>query len=231
MGVRTGRTAGLIDRARLAGRVLEPIPGRAEDVLGLVADEADLIVPLANGEPCRCSTPSRSTPPAGTAYGSTRCVLHDRPYLHGTVRDHLVHVSYFSRTSPGPPSTHGAASSCPTTSARSPPAPETTSARSCSARRRPRTATVLLARDELRLRGAVHRARPFFLESTTGCRTFGANQIHHSQVAGLVEVDRPLVEHRAPNRPTSTAASPGRSPSGSPTARPSRWASARSRAR
>src|SRR5687767_15830022 len=74
----------------------EPVP--AEAVLDLVSDGADVIVPLANGEPVSVIDALE----AGAAAGRFRGVrvhqmhaLHDRPYLHGTMRDALLHVSYF----------------------------------------------------------------------------------------------------------------------------------------
>ena len=62
----------------------------AEAVLDHVGDGADVIVPLANGEPV--TRPRRAR--GGGAAGRFRGVrvhqmhaLHDRPYLHGTMRD------------------------------------------------------------------------------------------------------------------------------------------------
>ncbi|HEX8803520.1 MAG TPA: propionyl-CoA--succinate CoA transferase, partial [Acidimicrobiales bacterium] len=69
-----------------------------ESVLDHVADGDDLIVPLANGEPVSVLDALE----AGAADGRFRDVrvhqmhvLHDRPYLHGGLRDRLLHVSYF----------------------------------------------------------------------------------------------------------------------------------------
>ena len=62
----------------------------AEAVLDHVGDGADLIVPIANGEPVTVLDAIE----AGAAAGRLRGVrvhqmhaLHDRPYLHGTMRD------------------------------------------------------------------------------------------------------------------------------------------------
>jgi len=71
-------------------------PGTAEDVLALVQDGADLIVPLANGEPVSVLDAIEAN---ATRWRGVRVhqmhVLHDRPCLHGGVREHLLHVSYF----------------------------------------------------------------------------------------------------------------------------------------
>src|SRR6266540_7221241 len=73
-------------------------PGAPEDVLGHVEDGADLIVPLANGEPVSVLDAVEAAAVA-RRFGGVRVhqmhALHDRPYLHGSVREQLLHVSYF----------------------------------------------------------------------------------------------------------------------------------------
>ena len=68
----------------------------AESVLEHVARGADLIVPLANGEPV---TLLDAIEAAADDLDGVRVhqmhALHDRPYLHGAFGDHLRHVSYF----------------------------------------------------------------------------------------------------------------------------------------
>ena len=160
-------------------------------------------------------------------------MLHDRPYLHGTVRDHLVHVSYFF-SHVTRPAFH--ARGCELVPNHFSEVPRLLrrprSARSCSAAASPadRHGYFSLGTNCDYVAPFIWHAL-FFLEINHRMPRFGANQIHHSQVAGLVEVDRPLVEHLRPEPSDVDRRIAGRSPSGSPTDRPSRWASARSRAR
>lgn len=71
-------------------------PGGAEDVLDLIDDGADLIVPLANGEPVSVLDAIEAHASRWTGVRVHQMhALHDRPYLHGSARGHLAHVSYF----------------------------------------------------------------------------------------------------------------------------------------
>jgi hypothetical protein len=70
----------------------------AEAVLDHVVDGDDVIVPLASGEPVSLVDALE----VGAETGRFRGVrvhqmhaLHDRPYLHGRMRDRLLHVSCF----------------------------------------------------------------------------------------------------------------------------------------
>ena len=76
-------------------------PGRPEDVLAHIGDGDDLIVPIANGEPVGLlDVVERTATDRRNVRVHQMHVLHDRPYLHGTVRDHLLHVSYFLSPAP-----------------------------------------------------------------------------------------------------------------------------------
>ena len=72
-------------------RALEP-----EGVLDHIGPGADIIVPLANGEPV---TLLDALEAAADELDGVRVhqmhALHDRPYLHGAFGDRLRHVSYF----------------------------------------------------------------------------------------------------------------------------------------
>src|SRR3546814_11789371 len=71
-------------------------PGRPEDVLDRITDGADLIVPLANGEPVSVIDAIEANAQRWQGVRIHQMhVMHDRPYLHGSVRDHLLHVSSF----------------------------------------------------------------------------------------------------------------------------------------
>jgi acyl-CoA hydrolase len=135
-------------------------------------------------------------------------VLHDRPYLHGTVREHLLHVSYFLSHVTRPAFHARGCELVPNHFSEVPRLLRETT--KCS--------LVLAAASPPDRHGYFSLGTncdyvgpfighvPFFLEVNQRMpRTFGANQVHHSQVAGFVEVDRPLVEH-----PTAEPSEPDR---------------------
>jgi acyl-CoA hydrolase len=172
--------------------------GRPEDVLALIEDGADLIVPLANGEPV-CVLDAIEA--AAERFRGVRVhqmhALHDRPYLHGTIRDHLLHVSYFLSSVTRPAFHSRGCELVPNHFSEVPRLLRETT--KCS--------LVLAAASPMDRHGyfslgtncdyaaAFIGHAPFFLEVNAQMpRTFGRNQLHVSQVAGWVEVDRPLVE-------------------------------------
>jgi acyl-CoA hydrolase len=173
-------------------------PGAPEDVLGLINDGDDVIVPLANGEPVTVIDALEAN---ASAFHGVRIhqmhALHDRPYIHGAMRDHLLHVSYF--LSPVTrPAFH--ARGCELV-------PNNFSEVPRLLRETTRCSVVLAAAAPMDRHGYFSLGTncdyvstfigkvPFFLEVNARMpRTFGRNQIHVSQVSGWVEVDRPLVE-------------------------------------
>ena len=170
-----------------------------EAVFDHIEDGADLIVPLANGEPV---TVLDAIEAGADRLRGVRVhqmhALHDRPYLHGAIRDHLLHVSYFLSPITRPAFHEGGVRPRPDPLQRGAPASSgrPRGARWCSRRRRRRTATATSpsAPTPTTWPAFIGRA-PFFLEVNPQMpRTFGGNQLHVSQVAGWIEVDRPLVE-------------------------------------
>src|SRR5215213_147760 len=175
-------------------------PVRPDAVLGLVADGADVIVPLANGEPVSVLDALE----AGAADGRFRDVrvhqmhtLHDRPYLHGAYPGRLSHVSYFLSpvTRPAFHARHVEL------------VPNNFSEVPRLLRETTRCSVVVAAASPLDRHGYFSLGTncdyvapfigrvPFFLEVNARMpRTFGRNQLHVSQVEGWTEVDRPLVE-------------------------------------
>jgi acyl-CoA hydrolase len=123
--------------------------------------------------------------------------LHDRPYLHGAVRDHLLHVSYFLSPVTRPAFRERGCELVPNHFSEVPRLLRETT----------RCSLILAAAAPMDRHGYfslgtncdyvapfIGRA-PFFLEVNERMpRTFGGNQLHVSQVEGWVEVDRPLVE-------------------------------------
>jgi acyl-CoA hydrolase len=184
-----------------------PPPTAAEAVLDHVDDGADLIVPLANGEPVTVLDALEAGAAAGRFRGvrvHQRHALHDRPYLHGTVRDRLLHVSYFLSPVTRPAFYEGGCELVPNNFSEVPRLLRETT----------RCSLVVAAAAPMDRHGYFSLGTncdyaapfigrvPFFLEVNEQMpRTFGRNQVHASQVVGWTAVDRPLVEV-APTQPT-----------------------------
>jgi acyl-CoA hydrolase len=177
---------------------------RPEAVLDHIGRGADLIVPLANGEPVSLLDAVEAA--AADLDGVTvhqMHALHDRPYLHGAFGDRLRHMSYFLSHVTRPCFEAGTIDLVP----------NNFSEMRNILRERTRDPLVLAAASPPDRHGYfslgvnadyaasfIGRA-PFFLEANAQQpRTFGRNQIHVSQVLGWVEVDRPLVESPPPTR-------------------------------
>nr|MBA2625334.1 propionyl-CoA--succinate CoA transferase [Acidimicrobiia bacterium] len=158
--------------------------------------------PLANGEPVTLLDALEDAAPSlrGVRVHQMHA-LHDRPYLHGSVRDHLLHVSYFLSPVTRPAFHERGCELVPNHFSEVPRLLKETT----------RCSMVLAAASPMDRHGYFSLGTncdyvapfigrvPMFLE-VNACmpRTFGRNQVHHSQVTGWVEVDRPLVEVRAP---------------------------------
>jgi acyl-CoA hydrolase len=173
-------------------------PGRADDVLDLIDDGADLIVPLANGEPVSVIDAIEAAAHRLTGVRIHQMhALHDRPYLHGSLRDHLLHVSYFLSHITRPAFHERGCELVPNHFSEVPRL----------LRESTRCSMVLAAASPMDRHGYFSLGTnadyvspfigqvPFFLEVNAKMpRTFGRNQLHVSQVAGWCEVDRPLIE-------------------------------------
>jgi acyl-CoA hydrolase len=179
-------------------------PSSAESVLDHINDDADVIVPLANGEPVSLVDALEAGARAGRFNGvrvHQMHVLHDRPYLHGSMRDRLLHVSYFLSSVTRPAFHERGLELVPNNFSEVPRLLRETTG--CS--------LVIAAAAPMDRHGYFSLGtncdyvapfigqEPFFLEANAQMpRTFGRNQIHVSQVAGWTEVDRPLVEVASP---------------------------------
>ncbi len=179
-------------------RTMDPAPGPPDAVLAAITDGADLIVPLANGEPVSVldAIEAHIEHLHGVRIHQMHA-LHDRPYLHGGQRDHLLHVSYFLSPVTRPAFYERGCELVPNNFSEVPRLLRETT--KCS--------LVLAAAAPLDQHGYFSLGTncdyvapfigtvPFFLEVNARMpRTFGRNQIHRSQVVGWTEVDRPLVE-------------------------------------
>jgi acyl-CoA hydrolase len=180
------------------------VASRPEAVLDHIGRGADLIVPLANGEPVSLLDAIEAA--ADRLEGVTvhqMHALHDRPYLHGAFGDRLRHLSYFLSHVTRPCFEAGTIDLVP----------NNFSEMRNILRERTTEPLVLASASPLDRHGYfslgvnadyaasfIGRAR-FFLEANARQpRTFGRNQIHVSQVLGWVDVDRPLVEVPPPAR-------------------------------
>jgi acyl-CoA hydrolase len=179
-----------------------PVAGRPEDVLDHIDDGDDLIVPLANGEPVSVLDAIEAD---AERFRGVRVhqmhALHDRPYLHGKVRDHLLHVSYFLSPVTRPAFHERGCELVPNHFSEVPRLlRETTKCSMVLAAAAPmdRHGYFSLGTNCDYVAPFIGRV-PFFLEVNDRMpRTFGRNQVHVSQVAGWTEVDRPLVEVARP---------------------------------
>jgi len=172
--------------------------GPPEAVLPHIDDGADLIVPIANGEPVSLLDAIEAGASRFTGVRVHQMhALHDRPYLHGVVRDHLLHVSYFLSPVTRPAFHSRGCELVPNHFSEVPRLLRETT----------RCSMVLAATSPMDRHGYFSLGTncdyvapfigqaPFFLEVNARMpRTFGRNQIHVSQVEGWTEVDRPLVE-------------------------------------
>jgi acyl-CoA hydrolase len=172
--------------------------GPVEAVFDLIEDGADLIVPLANGEPVAVldAIEANADRWLGVRIHQMHAV-HDRPYLHGALRQHLAHVSYFLSPVTRPAFYERGCELVPNNFSEVPRLLRETT----------RCSLVLAAAAPMDRHGYFSLGTscdyvapfigkaPFFLEVNAKMpRTFGGNQVHVSQVEGWIEVDRPLVE-------------------------------------
>ncbi|HWW54070.1 MAG TPA: acetyl-CoA hydrolase/transferase C-terminal domain-containing protein, partial [Acidimicrobiales bacterium] len=172
--------------------------GRPEDVLGHVPHDADLIVPLANGEPVALLDALEAN--ANDLVGVRVHQMHanaERAYIRGEFGDHLRHVSYFLAPATRPSYWRGTVELVPNHFSEVPSLLRTTT--KCSlvlARCSPpdRHGYLSLGTNADYTASLIGRA-PFFVEVDPQMpRTFGGNQLHLSQVVGWCEHDAPLVE-------------------------------------
>jgi acyl-CoA hydrolase len=167
------------------------------EIVDHIPPDADLIVPLANGEPVALldAIEARASELSG-AHVHQMHALHDRPSIRGELGDHLRHVSYFLSTVTRPAFANGTCDLIPNHFSEVP----------AILRTRAKHPIVLAAAAPMDQHGYFSLGTnadyvapfigkvPFWLEVNARMpRTFGRTQLHVSQVSGWVEVDRPLV--------------------------------------
>lgn len=170
----------------------------ADAILASVQPGTQVIVPIANGEPVSLLDALESrAPDLDRVRVHQMHVLHDRPYLHGAQAGRLDHVSYFLSAVTRPAYGQGTIDFVPCHFSEVP----------AMLSRLDGPVVVLAATSPMDRHGYFSLGTgadyvapfigsvPFFVEANAQMpRTFGGNQVHISQVSGVVEVDRALVE-------------------------------------
>ncbi len=170
----------------------------ASDVVDLVPPGADVIVPLANGEPVALITALDEHADRLTDVTVHQMhALHDHPYLHGERRPHLSHRSYFLSHITRPAFAAGGCDLVPSHFSEVP----------LLLRSRAENPIVLAASSPPDRHGFFSLGTnadyvagligkvPFVLEVNEHMpRTRGRNLLHRNQVQAYFESDRPLVE-------------------------------------
>jgi acyl-CoA hydrolase len=174
-----------------------PSPDAAA-VLQHIGPGADLIVPLANGEPVTLldAIEAGADDLDGVRVHQMHA-LRDRPYLHGAFGDRLRHRAYFLSHVTRACFEAGTIDLVPNnfSEVRAIMRDRTVDPLVLAAASPPdRHGYFSLGTNADYVASFIGRAR-FFLEANAQMpRTFGRNSIHISQVVGWVEVDRPLIE-------------------------------------
>jgi acyl-CoA hydrolase len=173
-------------------------PSSHDAVLEHIPKGADVIIPIANGEPIGLMDAlEEHNERLERVRVHQMHALHERPYLHGVYGDRLRHVSYFLSEATRQAFWDGQCDLVPSNFSEMP----------LLLRQATRCDIVLAAASPPDAHGyftlgtnAEYVARligrvPFFLEVNERMpRTFGGNQIHESQVLGWAHGDWPLVE-------------------------------------
>jgi acyl-CoA hydrolase len=174
------------------------VPTVPDALLDHVGAGADLIVPIANGEPMALMDAlERNADRLDGVRVHQMHALHDRPYLHGAFGDRLRHVSYFLSHVTRPRFAEGQVELVPNHFSEVYPLlrHRCTDPLVIAAVSPPdRHGYFSLGTGADYVASFIGRAR-FFVEANARMpRSFGRNQLHLSQVAGWVQSDSPLVE-------------------------------------
>ena len=173
-------------------------PETADSVVEHIGANADIILPLANGEPVTLmdAVEANAEQWSGVRVHQMHAV-HDRPYLHEKFGDNLRHISYFLSNVTRPCFAAGTVDLVPNnfSEMRAILREHTTDPLVLAAASPPdRHGYFSLGVSADYVASFIGRAR-FFLEANRQMpRTFGRNQLHISQVVGWSEADYPLVE-------------------------------------
>jgi len=180
--------------------------GGPHEVIGRIPAAADVIVPLANGEPVSLiDALDRNAEQLDGVTVHQMHALHDHPYLHGERRPNLTHRSYFLSHITRPAFHPGGCDLVPCNFSEVPKLLREFAATPivlAAASPPDRHGYFSLGTNADYVAGLIGLV-PFVLEVNEQMpRTQGRNVIHHSQVDSWVGVDRPLVEVE-PRTPTA----------------------------
>jgi acyl-CoA hydrolase len=172
-------------------------PTSATNLLEHVDSGADLVVPLANGEPkTLIETLDAHAGELERVRVHQMHALYDHPYLHGVYGDRLRHVSYFLSSVTRRAFREGGCDLVPANFSEVPMLLERSTSRPlvlAAASPVDRHGYFTLGTSADYTAHFIGRA-PFFLEVNPNMpRTFGGNSVHVSQVVGWCEADYPLV--------------------------------------
>jgi acyl-CoA hydrolase len=186
----------------MAGNKLLSKASPFESVLDHIQPGADIIMPNANGEPAKLidTLEEHAEELQGVRIHQMHA-LRERRYINGEFGDHLRYVCYFLAPASRKAYQAGKCDLVPNHFSEVPDI----------LRRHTKCSLVVAAASPPNRHGyfslgtncdytasLIGRA-PFFLEANAQMpRTFGANQVHISQVVGWAEVDYPLIEAHAP---------------------------------
>jgi len=175
-----------------------PAAGRPEDVLAHIGPGADVILPLANGEPVGVlDVLERENERLSGVRVHQMHALQERPYLHGAYGQRLRHVSYFLSHATRKAYWAGGCELVPNHFSEMPRLLELSTRNPvvlAAASPPDRAGYFSLGTNADYVASLIGKV-PFFLEVNERMpRTFGLNQIHASQLLGYCITDRPLVE-------------------------------------
>ncbi len=190
-----------------------PSPSSAADLIDSLASqlssEAHIVVPIANGEPVQLLNELESVADRLTGVRIHQMhALRDRPYLHGAYRGRLEHVSWFLSHVTRPAFRAGGCHFAPANFSEVPQfllskKPAAVLAAASPPDRLGYFSLGVSADYVAAMIGLV----PFVLEVNESMpRTYGANRLHISEVAGWCEADYDLIEVDPPTvRPADRA--------------------------
>jgi acyl-CoA hydrolase len=174
-----------------------PVEELVDALVALIPPLAELIVPIANGEPVRVldELERRADRLHGVRVHQMHA-LHDRPYLHGAYRGCLEHVSWFLSPITRPAFWAGGCQFAPANFSEIPAflAAKNPLAVLAAATPMDRHGYFSLGVSADYTAALIGRV-PFILEVNPSMpRTFGTNRIHCSEVLGWCEAEYPLIE-------------------------------------
>jgi acyl-CoA hydrolase len=174
-----------------------PVEELVDALVAQIPPLAELIVPIANGEPVRVldELERRADRLHGVRVHQMHA-LHDRPYLHGAYRGCLEHVSWFLSPITRPAFWAGGCQFAPANFSEIPAflAAKNPLAVLAAATPMDRHGYFSLGVSADYTAALIGRV-PFILEVNPSMpRTFGTNRIHCSEVLGWCEAEYPLIE-------------------------------------